>query len=383
MNTGARTAVLAASIALCPAPLFGETVLTFETIPMPAPLYYMWATGMSADGNTVCGLGQSPLGTQYAVRWTRSGGSSTLITENGFLNCIAKGISADGSTIAGWAARNSQNGQTAVYWKNGAPKLPFPQEQAGANCASADGTYIAGFTGGEAFRWSAAGGLQSLPGVTGFASEAYSISYNGSVVVGSDFAHTGWIWKDGVGTTALGLTPSGHRALPWAVSGDGLVAVGDAEKAGEHIAFSWTEADGFTDLGSLDPVVRYSHAYATNADGSVIVGDSRRADGDDYPFVWTEATGMLDLQSILVSAGLPAADWRFMKPTGISADGLTITGYGTHRGVGTRAWIATIPASSTLALALVPAAFTARRRRLVSRPRSALTSAPGGSWLGE
>lgn len=365
MSCRALSCTPLAALAPCIATAIGAPSLSFQTIPIPSPLSHMDAAGISADGNTVCGGGVSSLGIDYAVRWTRSGGSHTLITENGFLNCIGTGISADGATIVGWAFPNNVNGTRAIYW-NPAPHVPYPDHGFnGMTCASADGSVLAGFYGGDAMRWTAAGGVEVLPSFAFGNARATGMSWDGKTIVGYDTTGVSWVWHQSTGSQRLAFMAGDQRPTVEAVSGDGKVAVGVADDPSDntHHAFRWTESAGYTDLGSLDPTVYYSRALATNADGSVIVGTSRRSNDYDYPFIWTEATGMLDLQSILISAGLPADAWQWMKPTGVSADGLTIVGSGTLLGVGSRAWIATIPGPPGVGVLAGMLVLASRRRR--------------------
>lgn len=66
---------------------------------------------------------------------------------------------------------------------------------------------------------------------------------------------------------------------------------GDAE---DH-AFSWTQAGGIVDLGTLGGT--WSFAVALNSRGQV-VGESQSAGGDPHAFSWTRAGGMVDLGTI-------------------------------------------------------------------------------------
>ncbi|MCK4340255.1 MAG: hypothetical protein KAY37_00850 [Phycisphaerae bacterium] len=84
------------------------------------------------------------------------------------------------------------------------------------------------------------------------------------------------------------------------VSADGLVVAGDVtHTSGFHEAFRWTEVDGMIGLGDLLPSgVRYSAAWETSANGSVVVGFGTRS---TYPatlyeaFRWTASGGMVGL----------------------------------------------------------------------------------------
>ena len=82
------------------------------------------------------------------------------------------------------------------------------------------------------------------------------------------------------------------------ISGDGQVVVGhawlpDGGGGFDPIAFRWTAAGGFENLGHLGGME--SRAHATNVDGTVVVGGSVRADGLGRAFRWTVGGGMQEL----------------------------------------------------------------------------------------
>ena len=107
-------------------------------------------------------------------------------------------------------------------------------------------------------------------------------------------------------------TLGGNDSEARAVSADGSVIVGVAKDAnGNPRAFRWTEATGIQDLGTLGGV--WSEATDISADGSVIVGWSYDANDIYRAFKWTAASGMQDL-----GAG------DYSKAYGISGDGSVI-----------------------------------------------------------
>jgi len=117
---------------------------------------------------------------------------------------------------------------------------------------------------------------------------------------------------DGLPDPSLGI----FERAALGVSGDGSVVVGTF--GGQ--AFRWTAATGMVGLDTLPTPVggASSTARAINADGSVIVGGTSSAIGDQ-PFRHTIAGGMLGL-------GFPG-DGAFA----VSADGSVLAG--THRGM--------------------------------------------------
>ncbi len=77
-------------------------------------------------------------------------------------------------------------------------------------------------------------------------------------------------------------------------------------------------------------------AYAVSADGSVVVGTGEYA--SSRAFIWDQSHGMRNLKEVLENDyGLDLTGWTLTRATGISADGLTIVGYGNNG-----AWIAKI-----------------------------------------
>jgi uncharacterized membrane protein len=89
-----------------------------------------------------------------------------------------------------------------------------------------------------------------------------------------------------------------------------------------------------------------SAAYATTADGSVVVG-SGGIEGNCGPFgcqtvsrafIWDAQHGMRDLATVLTAAGLDLTGWTLSEARGISANGRVIVGTGTNPDGNTEAW---------------------------------------------
>src|SRR5208282_1859718 len=89
----------------------------------------------------------------------------------------------------------------------------------------------------------------------------------------------------------LGFLPDGSSGS-WAtgISSDGTVVVGYGAATGssEYEAFSWT-AGTMTGLGYLSGASQ-SRAWATNSNGTVIVGDSEPANSSTNGFIWSNGT---------------------------------------------------------------------------------------------
>jgi len=112
----------------------------------------------------------------------------------------------------------------------------------------------------------------------------------------------------------------------------------------------------FTGLGDLPEGIFSgsfnSYARGVSSDGSVVVGHGSTALGIEA-FIWDATNGMRNLRTVLVDAGLNLTGWTLQEAKGVSADGLTIVGYGTNPKGDTEAWVADlspIPEPTTLCL---------------------------------
>lgn len=122
--------------------------------------------------------------------------------------------------------------------------------------------------------------------------------------------------------------PSGSENIPWAISADGSVVVGECTSANtagiNREAYRWTLAGGIEALGDLPGGEFHSSARGVSPDGSVIVGNSKAggATSVDFgeAFRWTEPGGM-------VSIGYLGGDAIiFARGEGASDGGLTVVG---------------------------------------------------------
>ncbi len=224
----------------------------------------------------------------------------------------ADGVSADGSVVVGWSS--SASGTEASVWTSdvgmvGLGDLPGGVFHSHASGVSADGSVVVGSSisasGFEAFRWTSAGGMVGLGDLPGgsFASQAFGVSADGSVVVGG-----------GKSTSIFGE------------------------------AFRWTSAGGMVGLGDLPGGGFLSQAFEVSADGSVVVGSSMPASGS-WAFIWDPTNGMRNLHDVLSNLGLDLTGWTLTDVRGVSADGRTVVGLGSHPSGEPEGWIATLPAA--------------------------------------
>ncbi len=218
--------------------------------------------------------------------------------------------------------------QTASF--TGLGDLPGGDFDSQAYSVSADGSVVVGkgktVNGDAAFRWTEAGGmvgLGDLPGGT-VVSKATVTSADGSVVVGESQSAKGleaFRWTEAEGMVGLGGLPGGSfffsRAL--STSADGSVIVGESQSPGGFQAFRWEDGT-MTGLGDLPGGFFFSQAYTISADGNVIAGQSQSANGPEA-FRWTADGGMVGL------GDLPGGTY-FSVVYSASADGDVLAGWG-------------------------------------------------------
>jgi uncharacterized membrane protein len=202
--------------------------------------------GISNDGTSVVGLGWFDFcGPAHAIQWTESSGmTSDLGSTVMDRSSRANGVNADGSVVVGWQDRMDGFRQGAV-WDGGVQTIvetPSGDPASEAQDVDAAGEWVVGLggfaTADEAWRWSAATGLEQLgmdcPGCflpRGFAT---GISNDGSVIVGFNrefpFGRTvPFVWTEATGMVNLndfiaaqGIDTGGFDLTqPFTISGDG------------------------------------------------------------------------------------------------------------------------------------------------------------------
>ncbi|HUU92280.1 MAG TPA: PEP-CTERM sorting domain-containing protein [Phycisphaerae bacterium] len=202
------------------------------------------------------------------------------------------------------------------------PGGDFPSE---ARACSADGSVVVGSSASasglqQAFRWTAATGMQPLATPSGLTmSWGHDVSADGDWVVGfagSSFASpVGWEgvrWGPGGSLDRIAVAGAGVWAK--GISGDGSIVVG----AAANEAFRWTVSGDLEPLGTLYPGLTnpQSNADGISSDGQTIVGDSHATDGIGSvrdAFRWTDVAGMVPMGGAFTA-------------TGASADGSVIVG---------------------------------------------------------
>ena len=105
---------------------------------------------------------------------------------------------------------------------------------------------------------------------------------------------------------------------PSSISADGSVVVGWSFSASGQEAFRWTQGGGMVGLGDLPGGKYKSSASAVSADGLVVVGWSNSPSGREA-FRWTREDGMVGL------GDLPGGMFK-SSATDVSADGSAVVG---------------------------------------------------------
>lgn len=311
---------------------------------LPGGSSFSRAQGISGDGSTVVGFASSSNGSE-AFLWTQAGGMVGLgDLDGGSFQSDASGVSTDGTIVVG-EGRTAVNDEAFSWTQSGGMvglgDLPGISTVSRANDVSSDGSAVAGdgygSNGPEAFRWTQSDGMTGLGDLPGgiFHSKAQGISADGSIVVGYSSATSGWeafLWTESGGMLGLGDLPGGSSSsLARGVSADGSTVVGHSEGTNGSEAFVWTQSGGMVGLGDLPSGSFASLAWAVSGDGSTVVGYGNGANGSEA-FVWDASNGMRSLKTVLEDGGVDMTGWTLTEARGVSDDGQTIVGYGTHNG---------------------------------------------------
>jgi uncharacterized membrane protein len=340
--TSAGAVTAAASVAVAqPATFIELGVLPGES--------YSTAAGVSGDGAVVVGRSGD-----RAFRWTLAGGMQELVPPAGMTAAAALAVSADGSTIAGYAWSGAVEQRRAAIWTSAGPQLletPPGWEWSEAAALSADGSIAVGTVGLQpwsdrrAVRWGASPGVEVLGEAP---SAAYAVSADGSIVggmaatFGPGVAPWAALWTASSGWSDLGVCSGCNETWVRSLSADGSVAGGFASTP---IMFGW--AFRWSSLGGPHLMLDWvngGHVGAVSGDGRVLAG-AQGGLGSGPALLWTPTRGSMNLGSVLQSLGVSLPGPLLGPVNGLNADGSVLVG-GFHYqwGIG-RAWRATIPVS--------------------------------------
>lgn len=260
----------------------------------------------------------------------------------------AAAVSADGSVVVGSSRYGENFRDHAFRWTSAGGMVDLGDFQGGvsfsnAQSVSADGSVVAGYSlrsdnSIHAFRWTQVGGLSDLGTLGAFGAEraesfALDVSEEGLVVVGvgttsaSIYQH-GFRWTQATGMVDLGTFGGnvGLYSTAYATNQDGSVIVGGGGTSAGYVhAFRWTQVGGMADLGALLGGGGYSEAFDVTPDGNIVVGASSVSTTLDQGFRWTAQTGMIGIGAL--NGGSSFAD-------GVSDDGNIIVGVNIAKNVG-------------------------------------------------
>jgi probable HAF family extracellular repeat protein len=327
------------------------------------------AEGLSGDGTTVYGTISSPT-TPGMFRWDLSQSPELLtnLPADALYHIRPTAISYDGSKVVGeylyreydvlippwndiYTVRLEQafvySADTQSYQSLGfLDAAAVTDDTATAYDISGDGSVVVGTSssanGKRAFRWTAAGGMQALPHPAqnpgNYLRAVLGASADGDVAIGAVTLADGSsgpvaMWTDDHGTLLL-ENPDGsnvNRQGMIRVSADGATVIGDRSRPSYgRQAWRWTEATGSVYLDPNPTSPGYSGAIDVSGDGSIIVGELKRA-GRVGPMIWDEQGGVRFLEDYFTEElGLDLTGWSLSKVIAISDDGQTFLGAGAN-----------------------------------------------------
>jgi len=279
-----------------------------------------------------------------------------------------KGISHDGSVVAGYMAgvtTGASSAQYAAYWVNGVESLvPAPPDDPNATTMSATGISGDGSTlivqdqasnkvASYVFNISS-GTFTTLGFMAGTTQQTYAtaISNDGVVVTGyytlDNGQSRGFVWNASNGLTDLGIPashPDTYYLQPTCISDDGTTLFGQLTELNGWVGFRYNTTSGFQDIGDLSP-------SACTADGTEAVGIASMY----FPAVWSVGNGGGYLDHLLSASGTPQALGTTSGPVTMTPDGSAITALGPDVYLTERTWYGTwqVPLPFPLRTAPIP-----------------------------
>lgn len=229
------------------------------------------------------------------------------------------GSSSDGNASSGWAISGDGGTVVGLAWINA-------------------GT-------AHAVAHNAAEGVMDLGSLTAASTRANALSNDGSIVVGWQDFNGPWksaVWhKDTTGgylpNTYILIDPDGSATDEYnqagecsAISADGSVIGGYGDYANNDQPWTWSEANGFVNLGSM-PNMGRGYVSSMSADGSIVVGwfDGQFFGDPRKAFIWTAEDGLQDLNTYATTnLGVNLGNQQLYTASDISPDGRYITGTG-------------------------------------------------------
>ncbi|MBI3844931.1 MAG: hypothetical protein HY292_09865 [Planctomycetes bacterium] len=316
-------------VAATPATALAQS--SFQWLPDNPMFTFNFPTRLSDDGSTVIGAGSiDRVGPFQGYRWRADTG---MVLRNGHTD-----LSVEGSVVVGGILG------TAYRWTEATGSVSLGDFSGGpiqsaAQCVTGDGSVVFGFgtdaSGSVPFRWTQATGLEplALPGAPSLATP------DGSVLVG--FGPTTYYrWTQAGGAQSMGTAPGGISHNFYDLTEDGILIVGGGVTPGDP-ALKWTPANGIEVLDS-----NYSTAWAVAPDGSLIGGSY----GDpNFGAIW-HPDGTFEEAIDFLRAHvecMPDEEIWTVKDIAINGNVVTMVGDGYGPRGGQATWIATYPLNPT------------------------------------
>jgi uncharacterized membrane protein len=357
-------AVLVTGLALFALP--AHAAMTFEFLFDGA-----FPLSVSDDGSVVAGTMDD--GNYTSFRWTQATGLVSLGRPQIGSGGGTPGISADGTRIAYSISSLDNSYRTQGLWTQGSgwQELMPPAPPDGGLVdgsygsmwdLSGDGNTAVGLywrpghgNRAHASKWTQATGVVDLGGtVTGQASRANGVNYDGSVIAGWVETPTGpWrpaAWVNGSLVLLSNFSDAGPvfligngEARATNPNGDIIVGFSTDSLSHQRAASMWRRTNGVfgptqllgwvdgTEPGTPTSSGGLNIPYAVSAYGEIVVGYCS-FDGSPFGttgFVWTPATGVVDINQLLADNGVVVdPDFTIQSLTAMTPDGAQIFGYG-------------------------------------------------------
>ena len=315
------------------------------------------ASGISPDGNYVCGIAIDEFRRSIGFRWNVSDGMIALPGRPPNA-AIALPTAIISNRVAVGSITPLGESRVAVKWVDTIPEelgwLGDAQGYFDSNALDvADTGVIVGDSTTpqslykEAFRWEDARmqGLGDLPGGR-FDSSANAISHNGRYIVGSGITivdtaevRRATLWYDGQ-INALETPTDALDSAATDVTDMG-VAVGTSTTR-DFVTHPARWENGELMLLPRLPGAISSEPIAISQDGQTVVGNNTFG----QIWIWDQVHGTRDLRVVFEQDyGLDLSDWggKAISVNGMSTDAGRITGYGFNANGNREAWLATLP----------------------------------------
>jgi probable HAF family extracellular repeat protein len=345
--------------------------------------------GIDGIGYTGVGFG-SPSVYRTNTGWVDLPGAMGFNTSNPIYG-QPKGISHDGSVVAGYMVGTVSNGystQVAAYWVNSVESLvPAPPDDSAPTIMSATGVSGDGTTlivqdqtstKTESYVFKIASGtftsLGFLGGGTNQQTYATAINNNGTIVAGyynlDDGDIHGFMWDATNGLRDMGIPdshPNTHYLEPTCISDDGTTVFGRLTEFNGWLGFRYNATTGFQDLADLTP-------SACTADGTEAVGIKFMY----FPAAWSVGNGEGYLDHLLTANGTTQALGTIEGPVTISPDGSAITALGPDAYLTDQTWYGTwqifLPVPlKTAPIPMATQTFTTDYQTTLTEPAGTLT----------